>query len=132
MLSQPELTEPIIQAFYRVYNVLGHGFLEKVYKNAMIIELNKRGIKAETNARIVVYYEGHEVGEYFADLLVEHKVIIELKAAESLAKEHHAQLLNYLKASKIDIGLLLNFGPKPEFKRKIYEEAREQTANDPR
>ncbi len=124
MLKHGAITEKIIQAFYHVYNVLGHGFLEKVYENAMVIELRKRGLKVQPQDPIKVYYDGQQVGEYFADLLVEGCVIVELKAAETLADEHHAQLINYLKATTIEVGLLLNFGPKPEMKRKIFETAR--------
>jgi GxxExxY protein len=124
MLKHGDITERIVQAFYRVYNVLGHGFLEKVYENALSVELRKRGLRVQQQAPIKVYYEGEEVGDYFADLLVEDCVIVELKAAEALADEHHAQLINYLKATTIEVGLLVNFGPKPELKRKIFEEAR--------
>ena len=119
-----DLTEQIIGAFYHVYNSLGYGFLEKVYENAMVIELRRRGLEVVQQAPIKVHYDGHLVGEYFADLLVNGKVIVELKAAEGLAPEHEAQLLNYLKATDIEVGLLLNFGPKPQVRRKIYETAR--------
>jgi GxxExxY protein len=100
--------------------------LEKVYQNALVIELRKRGLKVQPQAPIQVFYDGQKVGEYFADLLVEDCVIVELKAAEGLVDEHHAQLLNYLKATNIEVGLLLNFGPKPEIKRKIFESARKR------
>src|SRR5260370_15529864 len=116
MLKHAEVTEKIIQAFYHVYNVLGHGFLEKVYKNALVSALRKMALTVQPNAPIKVYYEGEEVGDYFADLLVESCVIVELKAVEALCDEHHAQLINYLKACEIEVGLLLNFGPKPEVK----------------
>src|SRR3954467_4705013 len=115
MLKHAQITEPIIQAYYQVYNVLGYGFLEKVYQNAMVLELRKRGLNVVPQGQLLVQYEGEIVGEYYADLLVEGKVIVELKAVEQLAPEHHAQLINYLKASGIEVGLLLNFGPKPEF-----------------
>jgi GxxExxY protein len=121
MFKHGDVTEKIIQAFYRVYNVLGHGFLEKVYRNALAIELRKMGLAVQTEWPVKVYYEGQQVGEYFADLLVEGRVIVELKAAEALCDEHHAQLLNYLKATQIEVGLLLNFGPKPEAKRKVFD-----------
>ena len=114
------ITERIIQAFYKVNNSLRFGFLEKVYENAMAIELRKLGCTVEQQHNIKVYYEGQEVGDYYADLLVEDLVIVELKAAESLRDEHEAQLINYLKATKIEIGLLLNFGKEAEFKRKIF------------
>jgi GxxExxY protein len=123
MLKHGEITELIIRAFYRVYNTLGYGFLEKVYQNALVIELARCGLKVQPQARIDVYYEGQMVGEYYADILVNDCVIVELKAAEALCEEHHAQLLNYLKATGIEVGLLLNFGPKPEMKRKILDRA---------
>ena len=115
-----EITEKIIKAFYKVYNTLGYGFLEKVYENAMFIELGLMGLTVEKQKQIQVYYEGKEVGQYFADLIVEGNVIVELKAAESLCEEHEFQLINYLKASEIEVGLLLNFGQKPELKRKVF------------
>ena len=115
-----EITSQIIKAFYKVNNVLGYGFLEKVYENAMLFELIKMGLKVERQKNILVHYEKVEVGNYFADLLVNDVVIIELKAAESLCEEHEAQLINYLKATNIEVGLLLNFGKKAEFRRKIF------------
>jgi GxxExxY protein len=118
------LTSQIIKAFYDVYNALGHGFLEKVYENALIIQLRKSGLEVVAQARIEVRYDGHVVGEYFADLLVEQKVIVEVKAARALGDGHEAQLLNYLKATPYEVGLLLNFGPKPQVKRKVYDNPR--------
>ena len=119
-----DTTELIIKAFYKVYNVLGYGFLEKVYRNALAIELRKMGLEVIQEARIAVYYDGKVVGEYFADLLVASTVIAELKAARRLLEEHEAQLLNYLKATPYEVGLLLNFGPKPEIKRKAFDNSR--------
>jgi len=113
-------TEKIIKAFYKVYNTLGYGFLEKVYENALFIELSSMRLLVEKQKQIHVYYEGKEVGQYFADLLVDGNVIVELKAAESLCEEHEFQLINYLKATEIEVGLLLNFGKKPELKRKVF------------
>ena len=118
------LTETIIGAFYTVYNTLGYGFLEKIYENALAIELRALGLKVEQQARIAVYYAGEVVGEYYADLLINDTVILELKATRTLASEHEAQLLNYLKATPYEVGLLLNFGPKPEIKRKTYDNER--------
>ncbi len=115
-----ELTSTIIGCFYEVYNELGFGFLEKVYENALKHELEKRGFYVEKQKPIKVHYDDIIAGEYFADLIVNETVIIELKAAESLCKEHELQLINYLKATDIEVGLLLNFGKKPEFKRKIF------------
>lgn len=114
-----ELTSKIISCFYKVYNTLGFGFLEKVYENAMLIELNESGLTTERQKPISVFYNEKLVGEYFADLIVDSKVIIELKAAESLIEEHELQLINYLKATDVEVGLLLNFGKKPEVRRKI-------------
>jgi GxxExxY protein len=119
-----ELTDAIINAFYHVYNTLGYGFLEKVYVNAIIHELRKRGFKVAHRMPIKVYYDGIVVGEYEADLLVNDLIILELKVADAIAPEHEAQLLNYLKATGVEVGLILNFGPKPQVRRKIYETAR--------
>ncbi|MFK7906206.1 MAG: GxxExxY protein [Chitinophagales bacterium] len=116
-----DLTGKVINAFYTVYNKLGYGFLEKVYENAMMIELRNMGISVHKQFPITVYYEGEDVGKYFADIMVEEKVIIELKAHSTLLEEHEAQLLNYLKATEIEVGLLLNFGKKPQIARKIFE-----------
>ena len=114
------ITEGIIRAFYKVYNTLGYGFLEKVYENSLFYELVKAGYLVEKQKRIKVYYEDIEVGEYYADLIVDDLVIIEIKAGEGLIEEHEYQLINYLKATDKEIGLLLNFGKKPQFKRKIF------------
>ncbi len=119
------ITSDIINAFYKVYNTLGYGFLEKVYENALAMELAERGHVVKQQLPIQVYYEGKAVGEYFADMLIDNKVILELKTAESIAKEHEAQLVNYLKATKAEIGLLLNFGKEPNFKRKIFSNQKE-------
>ena len=123
-MKHQNLTEDIIKIFYKVYNVLGYGFLEKIYENAMMIEFRKAGIPAEAQSPIEVTYEGEIVVEHAADIIVDSKVIIELKAAKKLAEDHHAQLLNYLKATEIEVGLLLNFGPKPEISRKVFDNFR--------
>jgi len=120
MLLHQEITDQILQSFYKVYNKLGYGFLEKVYENALLIELNDCGLKCESQLPISVYYNNQRVGNYFADLIVEDLIIIELKAAEAIDEAHEIQLINYLKATKIEVGLLLNFGKKPEFKRKLF------------
>ena len=112
-----ELTNTIICAFYNVYNTLGHGFLEKVYENALALELKKNGLSVTQQEGVKVFYDGLQVGDYFADIMVNGLVILELKTAESLKNEHFAQLTNYLKATDKEVGLLLNFGRKPEFKR---------------
>ena len=119
-----EITSVVTAANYVVYNTLGYGFLEKGYENALILELQKRGLSVKQQMPIKVYYEGHVVGEYCADLLVNDAVIVELKAVEQIIKSHEFQVVNYLKATEIEIGLILNFGPKPEFKRKIFSNTR--------
>ncbi len=116
-----EISKKIIQSFYTVYNVLGYGFLEKVYENALKIELEKCGLIVETQKSIKVFYNGIEVGYYVADMVVNDLIIIENKAASALCEEHEHQLLNYLKATQHEVGLLLNFGTTPVFKRKIFE-----------
>ena len=114
-----ELSNKVIGAFYTVYNELGYGYLEKVFENALRIELKKAGLQVEQQKKIDVYYESEIVGEYYADLVVNGLIILELKAADLLAPEHEAQLINYLKGTKMELGLLFNFGPKPEFRRRI-------------
>ena len=116
-----DITGKIIKAFFEVYNKLGYGFLEKVYENALYIELVKSGFKVQKQKAISVYYDEQEVGIYYADLIVNDLIIIELKAASAIADEHYVQLLNYLKATNMEVGLLLNFGKKPEIKRKIFD-----------
>lgn len=120
IISILTITQKVIKAFYQVYNSLGYGFLEKVYENALIIELKSMGINVEKQKPIKVYYKEQLVGEYFADLIIEDIVIVELKATESLCEEHEFQLINYLKATNIEVGLLLNFGKTPEIKRKVF------------
>ena len=119
-----ELTEKIINIFYRVYNKLGYGFLEKIYENAMMIEFKREGILAISQSPIKVFYDGEVIGEYYADILVDNKVIVEIKASKRLEEENEAQLLNYLKATDIEVGLLLNFGTEPEVKRKAFNNTR--------
>ncbi|WP_303920730.1 GxxExxY protein [Draconibacterium sediminis] len=115
-----DLTEAIIKCFYKVYNELGYGFLEKVYHNALLIELQNEELKVESQKPIKVSYQGDVVGEYYADIIVEDVVILELKATGTVTEAHEFQLINYLKATNIEIGLLLNFGKKPEIRRKIF------------
>ncbi len=124
-----DLTGKIIGIFYKVYNELGYGFLEKVYGNAMAIDLCELGYKVDQYKPIPVYYRGQIVGEYEADIIVNDIVILEFKAVRNLLPEHEAQLLNYLKATNIEVGLLLNFGPKPEHIRKIYDNERKGSLN---
>ncbi len=121
-----DLTEKVISCFYQVYNTLGYGFLEKVYENSLKIELEKYDLKVLTQYPINVYYEGQQVGEYYADMLVEDKLIIELKTCETLHVEHELQLVNYLRATDIELGLLLNFGREPKVRRKIFSNLNEK------
>jgi GxxExxY protein len=123
-LLHEELTNAIIKTFYEVYNELGYGFLEKVYQNSLYLELKNKGYKVEAQKKILVYYKGIEVGEYFTDLLVEDLIILELKAADCIVKDFENQILNYLRGTDCEVGLLLNFGKKPEFRRKIFENNR--------
>jgi GxxExxY protein len=106
-------TRAILQAFFKVYNTLGYVFLEKVYENAMVIELTKMGLPCGKQKPIDVYYEGLPIGQYFADIIVDGQVIVELKAAGTLVPEHECQLVHYLKATQVEVGLLLNFGKEP-------------------
>jgi len=121
-----EITDKIIKAYYKVYNTLGYGFLEKVYQKALLIELRNMGFDCEEEVPVKIYYNGQRVGDYRADIIVNDCVIIENKTAESLAEENEFQLINYLKATEIEVGLLLNFGKKPQFKRKIFTNDRKQ------
>ena len=123
-LLRKETTGKIIKAFYYVYNELGYGFLEKVYENALVIVLRKHGCKVVQQVPVKVYFEGELVGDYFADLVVNDCVIVELKAAELISEAHESQLVNYLRATDMEVGLLLNFGPKPVFRRKVFSNAR--------
>ena len=123
-------TERIIKCFFKVYNTLGYGFLEKVYQNALLVELKREGFQCESQYPIKVYYENFLVGDYYADIIIDGCIITELKAAETLCEEHEYQLINYLKATEIEIGLLLNFGKKPEFKRKIFTNIKKQCNED--
>lgn len=120
------ITSEIIKAYYVVYNKLGYGFLEKVYQNALLIELQKLYFDCKPAYPIDVHYDNHKIGFYIADILVENSVIIEIKAAESLCEEHEAQLINYLKATNIEVGILLNFGKTPSFKRKVFSKEYKQ------
>ena len=121
-----ELTDRIIQAFYNVYNELGYGFLENVYQNALYFELKNIGLEVEAQKVIDVYYKTLLVGKYKADLVVNDLIILELKAVDYLVQEHENQLINYLKATDKEVGLLLNFGTKPEIRRKIFDNDKKQ------
>ena len=115
-----ELTKSIIGIYYNVYNELGYGFLEKVYHKAMIIELNKNGYEVEHEKKIEVFYKNEVVGIYIPDLIINKSVILELKCVEYLIEAHENQLLNYLKATDCEVGLVLNFGKDPQFRRKFF------------
>ena len=120
-MKHEELTEKIIKAFYRVYNVLGYGFLEKVYERALIIEFKREGLSAKSQVPIKVYYKGEIVGDYFADFVVEEKIVVEIKALVDFSGKEKGQLLNYLKATDLEVGLVLNFGKKAGIKRNILD-----------
>jgi GxxExxY protein len=126
MLKHGEITDLILKGFYEVYNELGHGFLESVYEKALLIVLNDNGLSTVPQKEISVYFREHNVGNFRADIIVNNCVILELKAAKKIEPIHEAQLLNYLKATDIEIGLLLNFGDKPEFKRFIFDNDRKK------
>jgi GxxExxY protein len=124
-LKHKDITDIILHAFFKiVYPRLGYGFLEKVYENAMFIALQDLGLKVLQQANITVYFQNPIVGDYCADLLVEDAVIVELKATSRITDDHSAQLLNYLRATPYEVGLLLNFGPKPEFVRRVFDNQR--------
>jgi GxxExxY protein len=124
VLKHEELTRTIIGVFFDVYNELGHGFLESVYRRSLAIALAEAGLRVETEVAIPVWFRGRQVGEFWADLVVEGVIILELKAARALDPAHEAQLLHYLRATEIEVGLLLNFGAKPDFKRLAFDNAR--------
>lgn len=130
-LKHHELTEKIIGVFFDVYNELGHGFLESVYEQAMAIALTDAGIKVQTQLPLAVWFRTR-VGDFKADMLADDKVLLELKAARTIDLAHEKQLLNYLRATDIEVGLLLNFGTKPEFRRLVFENERKRIRVDPR
>jgi GxxExxY protein len=119
-----EISKKIIGVFYDVYNELGHGFIESVYHKSMVIALNSAGLHVCSPVIIPVHFRGHPAGDFEGDILVGGNVLLELKAVRGLDSAHHAQLLNYLRATDIEIGLLLNFGVKPEFKRLVFDNQR--------
>lgn len=126
LLKHRELTDLIIGTFYEVYNELGFGFLESVYEEAMMIALQARNLKAKQQTPISVWFRGKIVGNFTADLVIENAIIIELKAVRTLEEVHKAQLLNYLRATDVEVGLLLNFGHRPEFKRLAFDNERKK------
>jgi len=127
-LQHAEITEQVLRAFYEVYNELGHGFLEKVYENALAMALRARGLSVQQQAPVSVRFRGELVGEYYADLLVNNVVVLEVKAARAFEPAHRAQLLHYLAATEVEVGLLLNFGQRPEFKRLAFGNERKKRA----
>jgi GxxExxY protein len=118
------VTDKVLRAFYDVYNELGHGFLEIVYHRSLVLALQTAGLSVCSRLKIPVWFRGHQVGYFEADLMVENCVLLELKAARSLDSSHRAQLMNYLRATEIEVGLLLNFGERPEFKRLIFDNSK--------
>jgi GxxExxY protein len=131
-LKHEQLTEKIIGVFYDVYNELGYGFLESVYEESMGIALSDAGISIERQVPVPVWFRGREIGVFRADLLVDRKVLLELKSARSIESAHEAQLLHYLKATEVEIGLLLNFGHRAQFRRLIFDNPRKQIRENPR
>ena len=119
-MEYEELTHKIIGAAYKVFNTLGFGFLESIYKNAMVIELAKNNLKVEAEKPLKVYYDNQIVGDFYIDLYVEDSVVVELKSVKNLVKEHEVQLVNYLKATGLQVGLLINFGRSVQVKRRVF------------
>jgi len=119
-----ELTGKILGAFFQVHKELGYGFSERVYENALAMVLIETGLKVEQQVHLSIFYHGRAVGEYIADMVINDTVLLELKATQKIIEDHAAQLLNYLKATHIEVGLVLNFGPSAEFRRKIYDNER--------
>ena|SRR5438874_13421131 len=126
MLKHADLTEKIIGVFYQVYNELGFGFLESVYHKAMLVALRALDLHVETKVAVPVWFRGEVIADFEADLMVEGVVLLELKAVQTLVQAHEAQLLNYLRATPIEVGLLMNFGPQPQFKRMAFDNDRKQ------
>ena len=132
VLKHAAVTEKVLGASFAVYNELGHGFLESVYRNALRLALKELGLDVEVERPVPVWFRGHDVGDFRCDLVVNGCVILELKTAERLDRAHEAQLFNYLRATDIEVGLLLNFGPKPEFKRVVFDNPRKAIRVYPR
>ena len=130
-LKHSELTDKIIRVFYDVYNELGHGFLESTYSEAMVMALAESGLTAVREVPVPVWFHGKRVGEYFADLLVDGTILLELKAVRAIESAHEAQLLHYLRATEIEVGLLLNFGLRPQFRRLLFDNDRKKIRVNP-
>lgn len=130
-LKHAELTEKIIGIFYDVYNELGYGFLESVYEESLAIALSEAGLTIERQVPVPVWFHGQSVGQFRADILVASSVLLELKSARTLEAAHEAQLLHYLKSTEIEIGLLLNFGVRPQFRRLLFDNVRKKIRANP-
>lgn len=130
-LIHKDLTDKIIGTFYEVYNELGFGFLESVYEDAMVIALEEKGLEVGQQIAVPVWFRGRSIGKFAADLLIEHRVIVELKAVSKLVEVHAAQLMHYLRATEVEVGLVMNFGPRPEFKRRVFENTRKTMPTEP-
>jgi GxxExxY protein len=131
-MKHSHVTEKIIGSFYEVYNELGHGFLESVYEEALIIVLKEKGLSVIQQHRLPVWFRHKKIADFVADLVIENAVLIELKAVRNLDSSHEAQLLNYLRATEIEVGLLLNFGLKAEMKRMVFDNQRKGICENPR
>lgn len=125
-LLHKDLTDRIIPVFYKVYRELGYGFLEKIYHNAMLIELTQQGFDCQSQQKINVHYQGKNIGEYYSDITVNGLILLELKATEVLVEAHENQLINYLRATTFEVGFLFNFGKNPEIRRKIFTNDRKK------
>jgi len=130
-LKHSELTEKSIGVFYDIYNELGHGFLESTYAEAMVVALTQAGLAVVREVPVPVWFRGKKVGQYFADLMVDNTVLLELKGARTLESAHEAQLLHYLRATEIEVGLLLNFGLRPQFRRLLFDNERKKIRGNP-
>ena len=130
-LKHSTVTDKIIGVFYDVYNELGYGFLESTYAEAMVLALNQSGLRAIREVPVPVWFRGKKVGQYFTDMVVENAVLLELKAVRSLESAHEAQLLHYLRATEIEVGLLLNFGLRPQFRRLLFDNERKKIRENP-
>jgi len=130
-LKHGELTDKIIGIFYGVYNELGYGFLESVYEESLLFALRDAGLAADRQVPVPVWFRNHKVGDFRADLLVESTVLLELKSTRVLERAHEAQLLHYLKSTNIEVGMLLNFGARPQFRRLLFDNERKKIRVDP-
>ncbi len=128
-LLHKDTTDKILKGFYNVYNKMGYGFSEKVYENSLLIEFRKLGLHCEKQKQISVYYEAEKVGDYYADIIVAESIILELKAASCIVTEFETQLFNYLRATDIELGYVLNFGEKPQFRRILFTNDRKHNRN---